>query len=147
MEEIGYRTDIFSLDGITGSQREYIHWLLETCTAGKVDIQTILTGEAIDLLATKLRTPLQIQLHLSLFLEAGYLTGEKPISAELVESVLSRQLDDLEPTLTRRGYHIKDLVEQFDARPSEIKALFINMLDPAQAAELRDKMLAEGLPI
>jgi type II secretory pathway predicted ATPase ExeA len=32
MEEIGYRTDIFSLDGITGSQREYIHWLLETCT-------------------------------------------------------------------------------------------------------------------
>ncbi|MDE9436103.1 hypothetical protein KKI95_09175 [Xenorhabdus bovienii] len=25
MEEIGYRTDIFTLDGITGSQREYIH--------------------------------------------------------------------------------------------------------------------------
>ncbi|RMN83282.1 ExeA-like protein, partial [Pseudomonas cannabina] len=24
MEEIGYRTDIFSLDGIAGSQREYI---------------------------------------------------------------------------------------------------------------------------
>jgi type II secretory pathway predicted ATPase ExeA len=35
MEEIGYRTDIFSLDGITGSQREHIHWLLETCTAGE----------------------------------------------------------------------------------------------------------------
>jgi type II secretory pathway predicted ATPase ExeA len=35
MEEIGYRTDIFSLDGITGSQREYIHWLLKTCTAGE----------------------------------------------------------------------------------------------------------------
>lgn len=28
MEEIGYRTDIFTLDGIAGSQREYIHWLL-----------------------------------------------------------------------------------------------------------------------
>lgn len=147
MEEIGYRTDIFSLDGIAGSQREYIHWLLETCTEGKVEAESILTEEAVDLLVTKLRTPLQIQLHLSLSLEAGYLTGEKPVSAELVESVLSRQLDDLEPTLTRHGYRIKDLVEQFDARPNEIKALFSNVLDPARAAELRDKMLAAGLPI
>ncbi|AAO54412.1 hypothetical protein APX70_03380 [Pseudomonas syringae pv. maculicola] len=80
-------------------------------------------------------------------LSAGYLTGEKPVSAELVKSVLSRQLDDLEPTLTRHGYRIKDLVEQFDARPTEIKALFSNALDPARAAELRDKMLAAGLPI
>ncbi|QVN00038.1 ExeA family protein [Pseudomonas rhodesiae] len=147
MEEIGYRTDIFSLDGIAGSQREYNHWLLETCTEGKVEAESILTEEAVDLLVTKLRTPLQIQLHLSLSLEAGYLTGEKPVSAELVESVLSRQLDDLEPTLTRHGYRIKDLVEQFDARPNEIKALFSNVLDPARAAELRDKMLAAGLTI
>ncbi|QHF00118.1 AAA family ATPase [Pseudomonas syringae pv. maculicola str. ES4326] len=63
MEEIGYRTDIFSLDGIAGSQRE------------------------------------------------------------------------------------KDLVEQFDARPTEIKALFSNALDPARTTELRDRMLAAGLPI
>lgn len=27
MEEIGARTDVFSLDGITGAQREYIEWL------------------------------------------------------------------------------------------------------------------------
>lgn len=117
-----YRTDIFSLDGITGSQRQYIHWLLETCTEGKVDIQSIIIEEAIDLLATKLRTPLQIQRHLSLSMEVGYLMGKKPISAELVESVLSRQLDDLEPTLASHGYRTKDLVEQFDARTSEIKA-------------------------
>ncbi|RML76544.1 hypothetical protein ALQ90_03715 [Pseudomonas savastanoi pv. savastanoi] len=65
----------------------------------------------------------------------------------MVESVLSRQLDDLEPTLTRHGYRIKDLVEQFDARPTEIKALFSHALDPVRAAELRDKMLAAGLQI
>ncbi len=29
---------------------------------------------------------------------------ERPITAELVDSVLSRKLDDLEPTLTRHGY-------------------------------------------
>lgn len=147
MEEIGYRTDIFTLDGIAGSQREYIHWLLRTCTGKQADKEAILSDDAIDLLATKLRTPLQIQQHLTLALEAGYRTGERSISAALVESVLSRQLDDLEPTLTRNGYSLKDLVDQFDARPAEIKALFSNALDPSRAVELRDKMLAAGLPI
>ena len=36
---------------------------------------------------------------------------------------------------------LKDLVEQFDARPVEIKALFSNTLVATGAAELRDKML------
>ncbi|MDD7787803.1 ExeA family protein [Ralstonia pseudosolanacearum] len=147
MEEIGYRTDIFSLDGIAGSQREYIRWLLGACTGGETDVESIMTEDAIDLLSTKLRTPLQIQLHLALAFDAGYLTGERPVSAELVESVLSRQLDELEPTLTRHGYRLKDLVEQFDAKPAEIRALFTNSLDPLRAATLRDKMLAAGLPI
>ncbi|WP_349258708.1 ExeA family protein [Steroidobacter sp.] len=147
MEEIGYRTDVFSLDGIAGAQREYIYWLLGACTESQVEVDSILTEEAIDLLATKLRTPLQVQLHLTLALEAGYQAGEQPVSAEVVESVLSRQIDDLEPTLTRHGYRLKDLVEQFDAKPAEIKALFNNALDPARATELREKMLRAGLPI
>ena len=107
----------------------------------------LLTADALDLLAMKLRTPLQVQLHLTLALEAGYQTGEKPITAALVESVLSRQLDDLEPTLTRHGYRLKDMVEQFDAKPAEIRAMFNHQLDPARTAELRDRMLAVGLPI
>lgn len=80
-------------------------------------------------------------------MEAGYQTGEKPITATLVESVLSRQLDDLEPTLARHGYRLKDMVEQFDAKPAEIRALFSNQLDLVRTAELRDRMLAVGLPI
>lgn len=147
MEEIGFRTDVFNLDGIAGSQREYIHWLIGTCTKSDIAVESILTTEAIDLLATRLRTPLQIQLHLTLSLEAGYQTGGTPVSGELVESVLSRQLDDLEPTLTRHGYRVKDLVEQFDTKPAEIKALFSNSLDANRAAELRSQFLAAGLPI
>ncbi|MDQ1814089.1 hypothetical protein RBA41_12305 [Massilia sp. CCM 9210] len=100
-----------------------------------------------DAAAARLRTPLQVQLHLTPALEAGYQTGEKPVMAALVETVLSRQLDDLEPTLTRHGYGLKDMVEQFDAKPAEIRALFNNKLEPARTAELRDRMLAAGLPI
>lgn len=117
MEEIGYRNDIFTLDRITGSQREYIQWLLKASTS-KGKPADILTTEAIDLLAMNLRTPLQVQLHLTLAMEAEYQTGEKPITATLAESVLSRQLDDLKPTLTRHGYRLKDMVEQFDAKPA-----------------------------
>jgi len=147
MEEIGYRTDVFSLDGITGAQREYIRWLLGACTEAQTEAGSILTEDAIDLLASRLRTPLQVQLHLTLALEAGYQAGERPVSAEVVESVLSRQLDDLEPTLTRHGYRVKDLVDLFDAKTAEIKALFNNTLEPARATELREKMLGAGLPI
>ncbi len=147
MEEIGFRTDVFNLDGIAGSQREYIHWLLKSCTKNETAVESILTPDAIDQLATRLRTPLQIQLHLALALEASYQTGETPISADLIESVLSRQLDDLEPTLARHGYRIKDLVKQFDVKPAEIRALFSNNLDATRMAELRSQFLAAGLPI
>jgi len=147
MEEIGFRTDVFNLDGIAGSQREYIEWLIRASTKDKAAAEAILTPDALDLLATRLRTPLQIQQHLTLALEAGFQTGEMPLSAALIESVLSRQLDDLEPTLTRHGYQIKDLAELFDAKPAEIKALFNNTLDASRATELRTQFQAAGLPI
>jgi hypothetical protein len=40
--------------------------------------------------------------------------------------VLSRQLDDLKPTLTGHGYRLKDMVELFNAKPAEIRALSNN---------------------
>jgi len=99
---------------------------------GQAKPEAILPEEAIDQLATRLRTPRQIQQHLTLVLEAGYQayqTGEKPVSAEVVQSVLSRQIDDLKPTLTRHGNRLKELVAQFNARPAKIRALFAGTLD------------------
>lgn len=55
--------------------------------------------------------------------DAGYETGEKAVSAAHVESPLSWHLDELEPALTCNGYRSKDLAEQFDAEPAEIKVL------------------------
>lgn len=147
MEEIGYRTAFFTLDGIAGHQREYIEWLLRECTDGQTPADSILAEGAIAVLSTKLRTPLQIQLHVNLALEATYDIGGGPVSAETVETVMSRHIDDMEPTLTRNGYRMKDLVELFDAKASEFKALFNNELDAERAAEIRGKLLAAGLPI
>jgi len=42
---------------------------------------------------------------LTLALEAAYRVAVKPVTAVIIESVLSKLLDDLEPTLTRHGYN------------------------------------------
>ena len=66
------RTDTFSLDGITGSQREYIQWLLSTCTGRESAPDGLIHPEAVDLLASRLRTPLQIEWHLTQAFEIAY---------------------------------------------------------------------------
>ncbi|MEO7497587.1 MAG: hypothetical protein ABIT83_26545 [Massilia sp.] len=84
----------------------------------------LLTAQAIAIPASELGTPLQVQWPLTLALEAGYQRGEEPVTAELVETILSCQLDDLEPTLARHGFRLKDMTEQFDAEAAEIGAMF-----------------------
>jgi len=50
--------------------------------------------------------------------------------AEVAESVLSKQINDLEPTLTRHGYGVKDLAEQFNANFGD--PLVVRELDPVR---------------
>jgi hypothetical protein len=84
---------------------------------------------------------------LTLAFEAAYLFGEKTVTTAIIESILSKQIDDLEPTLTRHGYDVRGLAEQFNAKPAEIKLLFRGQLDPARSRELHEQMLAAGLPL
>lgn len=147
MEEIGYRTTVFSLDNLIGNQQAYIEWLMNACISEAKEVADVLETAALELIAARLKTPLQIEQHLTLAFEAAYQAGEKPVSATVVESVLSKQLDDLEPTLTRNGYNVKTLAEQFGAKPTEIRALFRGQLEPTRMRELQDQMLAAGLPI
>jgi type II secretory pathway predicted ATPase ExeA len=58
--ETGARTTVFEFEGIQGQQRRYITWLLEQC-APAVDPLEILPADALDLLAARLSTPLQIE--------------------------------------------------------------------------------------
>ena len=147
MEEIGYRATILTLEGMAGSQREYINWLIDSCIAEGTKSSDVLTLEAIEILSERLRTPLQIQQHLMLAMEAAYQAGEKPVTGVIVESVLSKQIDELEPRLTRYGYDVRGLAEQFNAKPAEIKLLFRGQLDAARTKDLTDQMLSAGIPI
>jgi hypothetical protein len=141
------RHPLSTTDGIAGSQREYIEWLLRTCTAEETQPAELIDEAEIDLLAAKLRTPLQIEQHLALAFEEAFRVGEKPVTVEVVEAVLSRQLDDLEPKLMRHGYDVRILASQFNAKPVEIRQFPRGALDAARARELTDQMLAAGLPL
>ena len=104
----------------------------------------IMTDAAATRLAAKLKTPLQIGQHLVRAFEAGFEVGAKPVDETVVEAVLSLRIDDLEPRLTRSGYDVRSLAEQFDAKPAEIRRLLRGDLDPARSRELMDEMRAAG---
>jgi len=146
MEEIGDRTTVFEFGGLRDQQRDYIDWVLKASLSEGVAPDDVLTDEAATLLAAKLKTPLQIGQHLVRAFEAGFELGTKPIDASIVGAILSRQINDLEPQLTRNGYDLGSLVEQFDAKPAEIRQLLRGDLDPRRSQELMDEMRAAGLP-
>ena len=55
----------------------------------------------------------------------------------------------MESALTRQGYGLKELVQNFGAKPAEIGSCFLsaNQFDPTRASELRDRRRLAGLPI
>jgi type II secretory pathway predicted ATPase ExeA len=145
LEEIGARTSLFWLEGIKGQERAYITWLLAQCT--KSESNEILTEEAIERLAAGLSTPLQIEQYLTLAFEAAYQVGQKPVTVEIIDSVLAADLDALEATLTRYGYNARALAELLNARPAEIRAFLHGQLAPGRTQELHAQLLAAGLPV
>jgi len=147
LEEIGSRTTVFDLDGIAASKRGFIEWLLRKCTKSGTDIHSILTEEAVDLLAERLLTPLQIEHHLTLALEEGYLIGETPVPANVVESILAKDIDGLEQKLTRHGYNVKTLAATVNVQPKVIRSFLRRKLSPGQTQEIQVEMLAAGIPL
>ncbi len=147
MEEIGARTMIFSLDGIRKQKTDYMQWLLENCLKKGVKRSDVFTDEALGLLAERLITPLQIEQHLRLAFEEAYHIGQKPVETEIIDSILAKDIDDLEPLLTRHGYNIKALAELLDTKPAEIRLFLHGKLTPTRTQELQTSLLAIGLPL
>lgn len=148
MEEIGYRTTIFDYEGIgTSVRRDYVAWLLGACAAEGIKVADLMDDDAIDLIADRLRTPLQIEMHLTLAFEQAFRVGAKPVTAGVVEQVLSRAIDDLEPTLTRNGYDAASLAVQLNAKPSDVRAFLAGSLDADLSRELTDKLRQAGVPL
>jgi type II secretory pathway predicted ATPase ExeA len=103
LKEIGEPCTVFTLEGIGGHQDAYVRWLLGQCAMQETE--ALIREEAIALLAEHLATPLQIAHYLTLAFEQAYMIAEKPVSAELVASVLPPDLNDPQAQLARQGYN------------------------------------------
>ena len=145
-EETGARTTVFELEGIKGHQRRYITWVLEQC-AGAVAPREILTPEALELLAERLLTPLQIEHYLTRVLEQAYRLGETPVTPVMVRMTLAPDLHGLEPTLTRYGYNVTAVAELLNIRQAEVRAFLHGQLPPGRTEELHTQLLAAGVPL
>jgi hypothetical protein len=85
--------------------------------------------------------------HLTLAFEHGFRCGEKPVTADVIETVLARQLDDLESRLARHGYSVKNLADQFHAKLAEVRPFLRGALDPERPRDLSEQMRVAGLPL
>jgi hypothetical protein len=97
-------------------------------------------------LAERLITPLQICKYLTLALIKGATTGTKPIDTEIIEAVLSPDLNTLEPELVRLGYNTAALCEHLNAKKGEIRAYFNGKLPADRAEEFNKEIHKLGIP-
>ena len=147
MEEIGHRATIFNLDVIGAGKHEYIEWLLAKCLKAETPVEAVFSVEAIDLLAERLATPLQIEHYLTLAVEEAFTIGANQVTAEIVESVVAKDIDELESRLTRLGYNAKSLARILNLRPAVLKSFFQGQLPASRVQELQNEMLAAGIPV
>jgi type II secretory pathway predicted ATPase ExeA len=145
-EETGARATVFEFEGIQGHQRRFITWLLEQC-APNVAPSDILAPEALELLAQRLMTPLQIQHYLPRMLEQAHRFGEKPVTPTIVHATFAPDMHALEPTLTRHGYNVKALSELLHIRPAEGRSFLHGQLPPGRTEDLHNQSLAAGIPL
>ena len=124
MEEVGARAKFFNTDCISENKVDYIKWILKQCTYKNTNISDIITDYAITLLADRLVTPLQINYYLIEAFSKAYMVGIKPVDEEVINSVLSPDIDGLQEKLSRNGYKINDLCTLFGAKPSAVRAYF-----------------------
>ena len=145
MEEIGARAKIFALEGIDHHKTEYIEWILNCCSKSAIKPHDIVTKEAIELLAERLITPLQITHYLTQALEKGHEAGIKPVDHEIIETILSPDLNSIEPKLARHGYNISVLCKHLNARRSEVRSYLSSQLAPGKTDDFNKEIHKLGI--
>src|SRR5215471_14933133 len=101
MEEIGARATVFDLEPLGPERLKYINWLIGQALTAKVKVDALITTEALALLSERLTTPLQFEQYLTRAFEEAYKIGQKPVGADIVESILAPAPDPVTGSLMR----------------------------------------------
>lgn len=79
--------------------------------------------------------------------EEGHTIGQKPLTSDLIESILGRDLGGLAPRLTHQGHNVKALADLLQVQPTAIRAFPAGRLPPSRTQTLQQKLLAAELPL
>ncbi len=145
MEEIGARAQLFTINGLTDNNVRYCEWLLKQCAAKDSKPHDIITLEAMELLANSLITPLQINHYLTQALEKAYMVGSKPITIDIVQTILAPDINGLEAKLARNGYGLAFLCEMLNAKSSEVKTYLRGQLAASRSHEFNQEIHKLGI--
>lgn len=146
MEEIGARTQLFQINHWGENKEHYGAWLFKQCCKKDVKLTDVIDLDALNLLVNSLVTPLQINHYLTMALEQAYLSGVKPITIEIIETILVPDLDGIEAKLARNGYNLQALCALFNSRPSEVKSYLLGQLNNSnKLAEFNKEICKLGI--
>lgn len=145
MEEIGARTHCFDLKGIDGASRQYFEWLIQQCLKPGVKTEDVFTAEAVNLIVTKLHTPLHMKYYAWRALEEGLLLAQKPVGADVVLEVIAKDIDSLSSRLGRSGYSAQRLAESLDLKIVEMRDFLKGKLAATRMTEIENEMRNVGI--
>jgi type II secretory pathway predicted ATPase ExeA len=145
MEEIGARAQIFQLNHWVAHKAQYGAWILKQCCDKAIKQTDIITQEAMELLVNSLVTPLQINHYLEQAMEQAYLTSTKPITNEVIQFVLTPDLEGMEAKLARYGYNLQALCEILNARPSEVRSFLLGQINSNKLQEFQKEINKLGI--
>lgn len=145
MEEIGGRVVNIPIEGIRGNEDRYISWILQQCLKKQVKPTDIVTQEALDMMAKKFSTPLQINHYMQIAFVRAFRIGQKQVTTETLEEVIAKDLNSVEANLQRHGYDIPTLSATIDVKPTEIRSFLNGHLSTGRTHEIENQILKLGL--
>ncbi len=105
------------------------------------------TPEASLRLAQALITPLQIHKYLTTAMDIAYTTGTKPITEEVINKALARDLNSLEAQLAKIGYQLPAICEFLHASPKEVKDFLYGKSNSPRKTEFLSAIRSIGVTV
>ncbi len=120
MEEIGGRTTILHLEGIRGSEKQYIGWLIGQCLRKDTDPSDVFTEAAIDYMQTLHAKNIAVGWGTIIGILAGLMDSRPHTLSKTVKSICPLIGNS---SVSNRNYHSNEIVRVFAAQ-SSAKPLF-----------------------
>ena len=136
---------MFAISSVLENKAKYCEWIIKQAVSENIKPKDILNQDAIELLGESLLTPLQVIKYLSSSLQKAYMIGVKPVTKEIVQSVLVPEINGLDAKLARNGYTNRYLCDLLNSKNNELRLFLKGQLVGSKAQEFNQEILKLGI--